>query len=239
MSVFNGATKIKRNVSDPKTDPILPGPVGLSWDGITSPVALSDTKGVHCELIHGDSCEQINGAESLHVTADQQFLVNGNQTIVIKGKHHETIAKDCYQNIVGPHTVTNHTVRNETRMGPCTTTYGVLTRQDSHEGRMYYANTLYELALDWNFEVSVSKLTLQVIHVEIKSIHIYGSLVDAGSGLIDVKENILKVREKAAITRLYALTTEIDNLKGDIDGVRAELAAGYLMPIDANGTILF
>lgn len=239
MSAFSGITKVSRKVSDPGTDRELPEPAGLSWTRITDQTALADTKGVHCELIHGNSWEQTNGRKSSHITADQQFTVSGDQTIVIKGNHRETIVQDCYQNIIGPHVVTNHTVRNETRMGSSTTTYGVLTRQDSHDGKMYYADSLYELALDWNFEISVSKLTVQVLHTEVKAIHIYGSLLDALGPVIDVKERIITAREKATITRLYALTTEIDNLKADINGVKTELAAGYLMPIDANGTFGF
>jgi hypothetical protein len=42
----------------------------------------------------------------------------------VTGKHKETLVESCYQNIIGPHIVLNNNVRNETRLGVFTKTYG-------------------------------------------------------------------------------------------------------------------
>src|SRR5215471_16732612 len=126
MSVFDATIKVKTAASDPLTDHKLLHPKSLSWGAITSPSALAGTKGDHCELVHGDQWHEIKGNHKQNI---QQ-----NQTIKVVGKHKETLVESCYQNIIGPHTVLNNDVRNETRLGVFTKTYGDNTKQEDHSG---------------------------------------------------------------------------------------------------------
>lgn len=114
--MFDGKTRIRRSVADPGTDRALPRPEALSWAAISTQVALSGVDGQHSEWAHGHQSEVITGSQTHHVA--------GNQTIEVGGKHKETIVEDCYQNIIGPHTITHHNALNETALGACSKVYG-------------------------------------------------------------------------------------------------------------------
>lgn len=239
MSVFNSVTTVRRMVADSLTDKSLPESRGLSWVGIAQESALSGTVGVHCELIHGDWWQQTSGAHSGRIVGHQHCVIGSDQTIKISGNHKETIVRNCYQNIVGPHTVVNHTVRSETRMGKCTTTYGIDTIQDDHDGRMEYADGLYELALASNVELASTKLSVQPFHVELKAIHLYASLVQPFAPIFDVVEKLHKMKETVFLNKLTSLRASISTLKDDLNLINTQLNSGVLIPVDANGTPLF
>ncbi len=128
MSAFDAKTRTMRTATDPGTDPTLPPPKSLSWMSIASRTALFGTEGEHCELINGDLRQKIDSNQKTHILQDQ--------AIGIDGKHKETIAEDCHQNFIGPQTVTNHTVRNETALGRYTKVWGLATCEEDHSDYM-------------------------------------------------------------------------------------------------------
>lgn len=239
MSVFDSATKVRRMTADSQTDKRLPQSRNLSLAQIADDSALAGTAGVHCELIHGDEWQQTGGTHHEYIMGHQHCVTGSNQTIRINGKHKETILQTCYQNIVGPHTVVNHTVRNETRMGKRTTTYGIHTIEDDHDGRMEYADGIYEIVGVSNVEVAATKLTVQVLHVEPKAIHVYASLVQPFAPILDVQEKLHKMKENVWLSKLTGLHGAISILKDDVGLLNSQLNSGVLVPVDANGTVLW
>jgi hypothetical protein len=174
MSVFDATTKVKRAVSDPLSDHKLPHPKSLSWGAITSPSAVAGTNGAHCDLVHGDQWHEIKGNHNQNI---QQ-----NQTIKVVGKHKETLADSCYQNIIGPHTVLNNNVRNETRLGVFTKTYGDnVTQQDASSTYQIMGKNLqvvYEvqhLNMTSDFEICGGRVEVNgVLHAEYDTLHVEG-----------------------------------------------------------------
>jgi hypothetical protein len=185
MTVFNGITSVKRAVMDPGTDHRLQSPRSLSWAAITTPTALTGTTGDHCDIVHGDRSYRFTGSRTETITGDHKHSVGGNQTIMIGGKHKETIVQDCNQSYIGPHLVTNHTVRNETRMASCNTCYGNWWVNDNPDqcetidgeeycgqgGRWYYADTYYQFTRILNHELATSKVEAHGVHVEVGAAH--------------------------------------------------------------------
>jgi hypothetical protein len=149
MGVFDSLTQCKRAVADPVTDHKLPHPKSLSWAGITTPTAVLGTTGAHCDLLHGDQWTEIKGDHKMNIAA--------NQTIKVVGKHKETIVESCYQNMIGPHIVTNCNARNETRLGTYTEVYGDQEIQRGGED-------------EW--EKKWHKYEVEGFHFEAKAIHV-------------------------------------------------------------------
>ncbi len=185
MSAFDASTRVKRAVADPATDRELPQPQSLSWSAITTTTALSNTAGTHCDVVHGDRSYRFAGNRTDIVTGDHKHTVDLNQTNMIVGKHKETIVEDCYQSFIGPHLVTNHTVRNETRMARCNTCYGDWWVNDDpghcetidgesycgQGGQWYYAHTYYQFARVLNHEIATLKAEAHGVHLEVAAAH--------------------------------------------------------------------
>lgn len=176
MSTFGSNTITDRAVADPRTDHVLPNPRALSWELIATPVALRGVEGQHCQLVHGDYWREIKGNQILEIERDQN--------ITIEGKHKETIGQDCYQNIVGPHLVTNHSVRNELALGRWIRIYGSSCRNESQEG--IYRHSPYHIErFDRNEQHHSTDINLFGFSLFTYVLQIQLSAVQAVAGLID------------------------------------------------------
>lgn len=205
MSAFDGKNRIARMVVDPTTDHTLPNSKSLSWKAITTPVALSGTKGAHCELVHGDKWRELKGNHTENIGA--------NQTIKVVGDHKETLVGKVYQNIIGPHIVSNQTVRNETRMGAYSEVYGDLTRWDDANGDMLYCDTLYHHTNIFDFEYCTSKVEVTPVHLEVKAAHLALSLVEAQASWVNLQNATLDVE-------LFTTAGQISAFNFNSDGVK-------------------
>jgi hypothetical protein len=217
MSVFDATTKVKRAVSDPLSDHKLPHPKSLSWGAITSPSAVAGTNGAHCDLVHGDQWHEIKGNHNQNI---QQ-----NQTIKVVGKHKETLADSCYQNIIGPHTVLNNNVRNETRLGVFTKTYGDNTKQEDQSGDITSQSSNTSKA-QWkvamvgancslngiNFNGSAINANIWPIHVDLKGGH-YLELVQKNEKMY-AKNTIA-----ALITKYIGTATNNNGIETNNNGI--------------------
>ncbi len=227
MTPFNSSTRISRAIKDPGTDCKLPSVQSLSWKSIATSTALKTTKGVYSELLHGNRCQQTNGNHTEIITGNQRHTVEGNQTISVGGNHKETIVEHCSQSIIGPHLVTNHTVRNETRMGSCSTIYGLLTIYDHvHDGRFFYADTYYRSADVMSFELdSVGKAELHGVHVEFAPVHVEVKAFKAEADLLDFSGAIFEEATPVTSSEMTAVKSRVHGMTNTISLDHLKLGA--------------
>jgi len=220
MSAFDAVSRTRRAVADPDTDRRLPEARSLSWTAITQSAALNGTMGAHAELLHGDRWQQTDGNHTESVLGNQLHTVKGNQSIVIGRNHKETLVKHCWQNIIGPHLVTNHSVRNETRMGNCDTVYGDwYVHDDAHDGRFFLADTYFKSATVMSFEVdTLFKVEIHGVHLEAAPLHIELKALKAEFDVSDNEFSVLPEETKVS-------GAEVNGLKDTIHGMKAKIAA--------------
>lgn len=236
MGVFNSTTHCKRAVSDPLSDQTLPNPASLSWSDVTGVTALAGTTGDHCGVVHGDRTQEFRGSTIDHVNGNHKLTITGDQTIKIGGNHKETILQDCYQSIIGPHIVTNQTVRNETRMGRFSETFGEFDHLDDHHDRLYRANTLTEIVLAHLFEYQTMKLEFEPLHIELKLLHPAIIGVDVGAYLLDVAEHGSQANEAIMINSIRLSESEIRCMMNHLGILKPKLKAACTL-VDPNGTV--
>jgi len=209
MGAFDRSTKVRRFVADPLTDHKLPRPASLSWKAITTPAAVSGTAGTHCELVHGNCWYQINGHHTEMISGNQSHTVMRDQTVKIGGRHKETIVKDCYQNIIGPHTVTNHNVRNETRLDTYTEVYGDNEKSQDSTGDMQVLGEDLSLVYFLVMEVDLLKFELEASHFELKGVHITGEGINNQAQEVNSEESGVGDSTSDIYQRLCALKSNL------------------------------
>lgn len=237
MSVFDNTTRVRRAVADPAKDHRLPHPAALSWEAIGSAHGLKGTKGLECDLVHGDHFRRITGNRTDVITGNARHVVDRDQIVRINGKHNETLTQACYQNIVGPHIVFNQTVRNETHMGARTLIYGDFINEDTNNGDLVWATSLFEHTNILNFEWSTNKVEAHGIHVEVKAAHVAGSLIEAQTSVSSASESVYRLLDEKIVTKIDALVSDISLVTGQLGVLQARLGV-VLTPCDANGTPL-
>lgn len=237
MGTFNSMTKVKRAVSDPATDHTLPQPESLLWSAITTPAAVLGVEGAHCSVVHGDRIRETDGSRFDDVAGDHELTVGGDQTIKVGGRHKETISRDCFQNIIGPHVISNQTVRTETRMGAFAETFGEFDHHDDHDGSIYYASTLNEIVYGFNFEYQTTKLELESLHTELKGAHPVVYAVEVAGAVLDVAEHGDQVASGLVVQRITQEESQIRGMTNNLGVVKSKLKF-TCTPLDPNGTPL-
>jgi hypothetical protein len=237
MGIFDNTTKVKRAVSDPATDQTLPHPKSLSWSDITNSTAVAGVLGAHCSLVHGDRSQETHGNGFDQIDGHHDLTVGGDQTVKVGGKHKETILQDCFQNIIGPHVVSNQTVRTETRMGAFAETFGEFDHYDDHDGSIYYAATLNEIVYVFNFEYQTMKMELEPLHIELKGAHPVQTGIEVAGSVLDVAEHGDQISSGLVAQRITQAESQIRGMTTNLGAVKAKLKF-TCTPLDPNGTPL-
>ncbi len=216
MGVFDAKTKTKLAVPDPITDHALPNSKSLSFKAITQPAALAGTKGQQCNLVHGDRWHEVRGSEIENVIVDQKSTISRHQTILVKGNHKETFVGKCYQNIIGPHTVLNNTVRNETRLGTFTKVYGENWTHEHSWGNVSQMDQNYQNI--WVLQMANTTMNIEsqglhlegvLVHGEVVGVHGEAMGLHAEVTLIHFQNDIINADDKAMDLRLKDIETDL------------------------------
>jgi hypothetical protein len=173
MSAFDALTKIKQAVEHPKTDHQLPKSRLLAFKAIISKTALQGTKGDHVEVVHGDHSRRVLGDFIENVSGNHSATIKKDQTIRIEGDHRETLVGQCYQNIIGPHMVTNMDVRNETRLDTYTKVYGEFEVLEDDNGKFHRLARTYTAVAEFDFEYYTAKLEIDAV---LAQLYVIGAL---------------------------------------------------------------
>jgi hypothetical protein len=225
MSAFDASTKIKREVSDPLSDHKLPHPKSLSWTGITAPTAVKGTKGAHCDLVHGDQWNEINGNHNENILR--------NQTLKVVGKHKETLVESCYQNIIGPHIVLNNNVRNETRLGVFTKTYGENWTHEHDWGNVSQMDRNYQNIIALQLANTTTNIESQGVHIEGVGVHGEAVLCHGEIKLFHAEENLIHFSDDAIFSnqdkpldnRFKEVYNTVDLVSNRVKGVESQTKA--------------
>jgi hypothetical protein len=233
MSVFDSVVRVQTPSENTANDSRLPHPSSLFWADIAGPAALAGTAGADCELVHGDRFQQTNGHHVEEITGGQKHTVAGDQTLVIGGKQKETITGYCYQNIIGPQLVTNHSVRNETRMARATLVYGDFFVDDNPPpegagggGRWYYADYFLTNTVILNHEIDTTKVDLHTAHVEAAVLlHAEAKAVHTEFGFVNFQTAANKEDIAATKDEVDGLNSAVSAMNTEVKAINTDLAA--------------
>lgn len=164
---FDGGIFTPQRVKVKEGDRALAPHGALTWQIITTEVALAGTIGIDCKLVHGDRWQQIEGSQMVNILKNNTYMVFQNEmytviqnrTTNIVGNYTKTIIGVYNHTTINAHIQVNVNVRNNTYICPKVEVHSA-PRQSSEPTGWFESVVNYLISCIFSFGMTAIKIEI-------------------------------------------------------------------------------